>query len=123
MKIISRLCLICCALGIFINVTLGGTLLPFKNSGIKSKHESKEIVFQKVVEDIHLNAAEFEEDLEFDGDDDLDLDFHIVDFQISQATFQEHLPCISPSKIDFKNIDYRSIRKIPFFITYENFRI
>lgn len=122
-KMISRLCLICCALSIFINVAFGGSILPTKKALVFSKQTSKEIVFQKVVEDFHLNATELEEDVESDGDDDLHLDFNIVYFQESHSTFQFILPNVFVRKIDFKNIDYRSIRKVPFFITFENFRI
>jgi len=122
-KLISRLCLIFCALSIFINVALGGTLLSTKKLTFSAKQESKAIVFQKVVEDFHLNATEFEEDVELDGDEDLDFDFHIVSYHTAPTTYQFQFPFFHSSKIEFSHIDYRSIRKIPFFITYENFRI
>ena len=123
MKLIRRLSLMCCAIGVFINVALGGILLTSNVTPVQHGQKSKEVVFQKGAKDIHVNAAEYEEDVELDGDDDLHFSFPTF---IATETFACYLQTFSVQNIRVKNtynIDYQSIRKVPFFITYENFRI
>lgn len=123
MKLIRRLSLMCCAIGVFINVALGGILLSSNATSVQHGPNSKEVVFQKVAKDFNVNAAEYEEDVELDGDEDIH--FSMPTF-IATETFELYLHSLSLRDVAVKNtynIDDKSIRKVPFFITYENFRI
>lgn len=123
MKFISRFCLICCAIGVFINVALGGILLSYHTTSVPLGANSKQVAFQKVANDFNLNATEFEEDVELDGDEDLHFSFpEFISTDINEF-FLQILPRKEMPVKATSNIDYLSIRKVPFFITYENFRI
>lgn len=123
MKILRRLSLMFCAIGVFINVALGGILLSSTTTSLPLGPNSKQVAFQKVAKDFNVNAAEYEEDVELDGDEDLH--FSMPAFMASE-TFELNFHSLSLQNVALQNtynIDYRSIRKVPFFITYENFRI
>ena len=123
MKFISRFSLICCAIGVFINVALGGILLSHNSTSVPLGENSKQETFQKVANHFNLNATEFEEDVELDGDEDLHFTFpEFISSDINEFLFQVPCPREMLAKAN-PNMDHLWIRKIPLFITYENFRI
>jgi len=120
---IRRLSLICCAIAVFINMALVGSLLASKSTSSHVSSKGKQMTFQKAVNDFNLNATEIEEDFELDGDDDVH--FTLPD-ALSTESIEFYFQLLSLKSSPLKEnsyIDYLSIRKVPFFITYENFRI
>ncbi len=98
-------------------------MLSSNTTSVPLGANGKQIAFQKVANDFNLNAAEFEEDVELDGDDDLHFAFpEFISTDINEFFLQIPSSKEMPVKAT-TYIDYLSIRKVPFFITYENFRI
>ncbi len=123
MKLIRRLSLICCAIAVFINMALVGTLLASNSMSAHVGTKGQQMTFQKVVKDFNLNATEIEEDFELDSDDDA---YFTLPDALSTESIEFYLQLLSLKSSPLKEhsyIDYLSIRKVPFFITYENFRI
>ncbi len=120
---IRRLSLICCAIGVFINVALGGTLVSSKPTSANIESKGEQTSFQKAVNHINLNATEFEEDFELDGDDEVHFTHQP---SLSIESIEYYFQLFSPECQALNEnayIDFLSVRKAPFFIIYENFRI
>lgn len=122
MKFIRRFCLILCALGVFLNVTLSNALQARTINDQTGNHtQSKQIAFRKVSQDPQLNAFEFEEDIELDEDGG---DFsHSMELVLSN--YQS--PILSFQDLNCRKYSYYSTsvvwNKHPLFIHFQNFRI
>jgi hypothetical protein len=119
-KFIRRFCLILCALGVFLNVTLSNVVQArtiTNQSGNES--QSKQIAFRKVSQDPQLNAVEFEEDVELDEGD--------FGQSILWAFSSYQSPILSFQFLNCKKYSYYSTsvvwNKHPLFIHFQNFRI
>jgi hypothetical protein len=120
-NVIRRFCLFFCALGVFLNVTLGNIVFGAVISPSKSHSESKQIALRKVAGDVNLNAFEFEEDLELDedgGDFDQDMDLIFSNIESPILTFSE----LTSSKYSYFTHYYRW-EKLSLYIQFQNFRI
>jgi hypothetical protein len=116
---IRRFCLVLCALGVFLNVTLSNHLFGGVLNESSSHSKSKQIAFRKVSEDLNLNAFEFEEDVELDESD--------FDHDVSLFFSNEYSPLLtfklrSAPKFSYYTHHVRWI-KLPLFVQFQNFRI
>jgi len=120
-KMFRRFCLVMCALGVFLNVSLGnlffGAVLHASTSPVKSK----QIAFSKASDDLNINSFEFEEDFELD-EDGVDFDHSISFFILSKSLEVRSFSKLSVQKRTFFNHHYRW-DKLPLFIQFQNFRI
>lgn len=123
MKLIRCLSLICCALGVFVNVALGGILLSHKSNAFHFKDGSKQIAIEKLANDFNLNTTELEEDNEIDGDEDIHFSFHEFLYYENQDVFKRFQVRNTFTRNVQGDVTMVPARKVPFFITYENFRI
>lgn len=119
MNFICRFCLVLCALGVFLNVTLSNHLFGGVLNESSSHSKSKQIAFRKVSEDLNLNALEFEEDVELDESD--------FDQDVSLVFSNEYSPLLtfklqSAPKFSYYTHHIRWI-KLPLFVQFQNFRI
>ena len=120
-NMIRRFCLFFCALGVFLNVTLGNIVFGAVITPSKSHSESKQIAIRKVAGDVNFNAFEFEEDVELDedgGDFDQDLDLLLSSCESPIFTFNT----LTSSKYSYFTHHHRW-EKLPLFIQFQNFRI
>lgn len=120
-NMISRFCLFICALGVFLNVTLGNLVFGAVVNSSTSHSESKQIVLRKVAGDVNFNAFEFEEDIELDedgGDVDQDLEWLLSSCESPILTFNT----LTSSKYSYFTHRHRW-EKLPLFIQFQNFRI
>lgn len=120
-NLIRRFCLFFCALGVFLNVTLGNIAYGAVIHASKSHSESKQIALRKVAGEVNFNAFEFEEDVELDedgGDFDQDLDLVLSSFESPLLTFNT----LTSSKYSYFTHHHRW-EKLPLFIQFQNFRI
>ena len=118
---IRRFCLFICALGVFLNVTLGNFVFGAVVNSSTSHSESKQIVLRKVAGDVNFNAFEFEEDVELDedgGDFDQDLDLLLSSCESPILTFNT----LTSSKYSYFTHRHRW-EKLALFIQFQNFRI
>ena len=120
-NLIRRFCLFFCALGVFLNVTLGNIAYGAVIHASKSHSESKQIALRKVAGEVNFNAFEFEEDVELDedgGDFDQDLDLVLSSFESPLLTFNT----LTSSKYSYFTHRHRW-EKLALFIQFQNFRI
>ncbi len=120
-NLIRRFCLFFCALGVFLNVTLGNIVFGDVITPSQSHSESKQIILRKVAGDLNLNAFEFEEDVELDedgGEFDQNLDLVLSNSEAPLLTFNS----LSSSKYSYFTHRHRW-EKLPLFIQFQNFRI
>jgi hypothetical protein len=120
-NLIRRFCLFFCALGVFLNVTLGNIVFGDVITPSQSHSESKQIILRKVAGDLNLNAFEFEEDVELDedgGEFDQNLDLVLWNSEAPLLTFNS----LSSSKYSYFTHRHRW-EKLPLFIQFQNFRI
>lgn len=120
-NLIRRFCLFFCALGVFLNVTLGNIVFGAVPNPSTSPAESKQIALRKVAGEVNFNAFEFEEDVELDedgGDFDQDLDLVLSSFESPLLTFNT----LTSSKYSYFTHHHRW-EKLPLFIQFQNFRI
>jgi hypothetical protein len=120
-NVIRRFCLFFCALGVFLNVTLGNIVFGAVITSSKSHSENKQIILRKVSGDVNLNAFEFEEDVELDedgGDFDQDMDLVSSSIESPILTFST----LTSSKYSYFTHHHRW-EKLPLFIQFQNFRI
>ncbi len=120
-NMIRRFCLFTCALGVFLNVTLGNLVFGAVVNSSTSHSESKQIVLRKVAGDVNFNAFEFEEDVELDedgGDVDQDLEWLLSSCESPTLTFNT----LTSSKYSYFTHRHRW-EKLPLFIQFQNFRI
>ena len=121
MNFIRRFCLILCALGVFLNVTLSNHLFGGVLNESSSHSKSKQIAFRKVSEDLNLNAFEFEEDVEFEedgGDYDQDCPLFFYNDFTPLLTFK----LLSAQKFAYHTHHVRWTT-LPLYIQFQNFRI
>ena len=121
MKLVRRFCLILCALGVFLNVTLSNTLQARSLSQKGNQTQSKQLSFRKIAQDPQFTAFEFEEDVELDedgGNFTQSIVWGLSSYQTPSLSFQ-FLNC--------KKYSYYSTsivwNKFPLFIHFQNFRI
>jgi hypothetical protein len=120
-NMIRRFCLFFCALGVFLNVTLGNIVFGAVVNSSTSHSESKQIVLRKVAEEVNFNAFEFEEDVELDedgGDFDQDLDLLLSSCESPIRSFNT----LTSSKYSYFTHHHRW-EKLALFIQFQNFRI
>jgi hypothetical protein len=120
-NLIRRFCLFFCALGVFLNVTLGNIVFGDVITPSQSHSESKQIILRKVAGDLNLNAFEFEEDVELDedgGEFNQNLDLVLSNSEAPLLTFNS----LSSSKYSYFTHRHRW-EKLPLFIQFQNFRI
>ncbi|MFM1946431.1 MAG: hypothetical protein RL207_714 [Bacteroidota bacterium] len=120
-NLIRRFCLFFCALGVFLNVTLGNIVFGDVITPSKSHSESKQIALRKVAVDVNFNSFEFEEDVELDEDGsefDQDLDLVLSSIETPLLTFNT----LTSSKYSYFTHRLRW-EKLPLFIQFQNFRI
>lgn len=120
-NLIRRFCLFFCALGVFLNVTLGNIVFGDVITPSQSHSESKQIILRKVAGDLNLNAFEFEEDVELDedgGEFNQNLDLVLSNSEAPLLTFNS----LSSSKYSYFTHRLRW-EKLPLFIQFQNFRI
>ena len=120
-NVIRRFCLFFCALGVFLNVTLGNIVFGAYITPSKSHSDSKQIVLRKVAGDVNLKTFEFEEDVELDEDGgDFDQDMDLVSSSIES-------PILTFNKLTSSKYSYFTHRhrweKLALFIQFQNFRI
>lgn len=120
-NMIRRFCLFFCALGVFLNVTLGNIVFGAVTNPSSSPSGSKQIALRKVAGEVNFNAFEFEEDVELDedgGDFDQDLDLLLSSCESPILTFNT----LTSSKYSYFTHHHRW-EKLPLFIQFQNFRI
>ncbi len=120
-NVIRRFCLFFCALGVFLNVTLGNIVFGAVVHPSTSHSESKQIALRKVAGEVNFNAFEFEEDVELDedgGDFDQDLDLVLSSCESPILTFNT----LTSSKYSYFTHRHRW-EKLALFIQFQNFRI
>ena len=120
-NMIRRFCLFFCALGVFLNVTLGNIVFGAVVNSSTSHSESKQIVLRKVAGEVNFNAFEFEEDVELDedgGDFDQDLDLLLSSCESPILTSNT----LTSSKYSYFTHHHRW-EKLALFIQFQNFRI
>jgi hypothetical protein len=118
---IRRFCLFFCALGVFLNVTLGNIVFGAVVHPSASHSESKQIALRKVAGEVNFNAFEFEEDVELDedgGDFDQDMDMVLSNNEGPILTFNT----LTSSKYSYFTHRHRW-GKLSLFIQFQNFRI
>jgi hypothetical protein len=118
---IRRFCLFICALGVFLNVTLGNLVFGAVVNSSTSHSESKQIVLRKVAGEVNFNAFEFEEDVELDedgGDVDQELEWLLSSCESPILTFN----ALTSSKYSYFTHRHRW-EKLALFIQFQNFRI
>lgn len=120
-NMIRRFCLFFCALGVFLNVTLGNIVFGAVVHPSTSHSESKQIALRKVAGEVNFNAFEFEEDVELDedgGDFDQDTDMVLSTNEGPLLTFNT----LTSSKYSYFTHRHRW-EKLALFIQFQNFRI
>jgi len=118
---IRRFCLVLCALGVFLNVTLSNQLFGGVINQTTSHSKSKQIAIRKVVEDLNFSALEFEEDVELD-EDGADYDQDVSLFFSSEYSPLLTFKLRSAPKFSYYTHHIRWI-KLPLFVQFQNFRI
>ena len=120
-NMIRRFCLFICALGVFLNVTLGNLVFGAVVNSSTSHSESKQIVLRKVAGEVNFNSFEFEEDVELDedgGDVDQVLEWLLSSCESPILTFNT----LTSSKYSYFTHRHRWA-KLALFIQFQNFRI
>lgn len=120
-NMIRRFCLFFCALGVFLNVTLGNIVFGAVANPSSSPSGSKQIALRKVAGEVNFNAFEFEEDVELDedgGDVDQDLELLLSSCESPILTFNT----LTSSKYSYFTHRHRW-EKLALFIQFQNFRI